>query len=324
VRYASYDSPGPVEVADLDKDGRPDVVVAHGGSVKAGVYRGMSNGMLAAEELYTVPAASHYNPHGLAIGDFTDDGWLDVAIANDSRGIVVLRNAGAGTPPPSPSPSASPNPSPSVQPSISPSPSVNPSPTPTPTPAQPPSEPRSLVTSPNLAAGIGLSWQPPTSAGTSPINGYRIYRETTSGAETVVSVGPILSFTDTDVANGATYWYRVAALSASGEGPASGPVVAQRGTPPSTPIGVTIAAGKQVLTLKWSAPASTGGSPITGYRIYRGTTSSGGTFLVSVGAGTATFTDASVTRRTRYYYRITATNVLGEGPMSAQVNAVAK
>ena len=40
VAYDSYDIPTPVEVADLDRDGRADVVTLHSGWLRAGVYRG--------------------------------------------------------------------------------------------------------------------------------------------------------------------------------------------------------------------------------------------------------------------------------------------
>ena len=44
----------------------------------------------------------------------------------------------------------------------------------------------------------------------------------------LATIGNLLSFTDTTVANGATFHYSVAAISAFGEGPRSVAVVAQR------------------------------------------------------------------------------------------------
>ncbi len=82
VSYPSYDIPEPVDVAELDLDGRADVVTLHGGFVAAGVYRQQAGGTLAPEELYPIPYASHYNPHGLAVGDINGDGAPDVVEAD--------------------------------------------------------------------------------------------------------------------------------------------------------------------------------------------------------------------------------------------------
>jgi hypothetical protein len=102
VSYASYDIPEPVEVADVDLDGRADVVTLHGGWSRAGAYLQQTNGTLALEELYTIPYASHYNPHGLAVGDLNGDGSPDLALADYNHGLVVLRNTRAVPPPPAP------------------------------------------------------------------------------------------------------------------------------------------------------------------------------------------------------------------------------
>jgi hypothetical protein len=99
VSYPSLDNPGPVEVADLDVDGRADVVTLHNGWYAAGVYRQQGNGALAAEELYTLPYAS-YEPHGLAVSDINGDWAPDVAIADYNSGLVVLRNTSTPPPPP--------------------------------------------------------------------------------------------------------------------------------------------------------------------------------------------------------------------------------
>jgi len=88
----SYDIPEPVEVADVDGDGRADVIVAHGGWNALGVYRQGPTGGLGAEALEPIPYASHYNPHGLAVGDINGDGTRDVVIADYNNGLVVLRH----------------------------------------------------------------------------------------------------------------------------------------------------------------------------------------------------------------------------------------
>jgi hypothetical protein len=100
--YTSYDIPEPVDVADFDLDGRADVVTLHGGWNRAGLYRQLPGGGLDVEELYPIPYASHYEPHGLAVGDLNGDGSPDVALADYNYGLVVLRNVDAGTPPPPP------------------------------------------------------------------------------------------------------------------------------------------------------------------------------------------------------------------------------
>ena len=99
ARYPSYDIPEPVDVADVDLDGRADVVTLHGGWNRAGLYRQSASGGLGAEELYAIPYASHYEPHGLAVGDIDGNGSPDIALADYNNGLVVLRNVDAVPPP---------------------------------------------------------------------------------------------------------------------------------------------------------------------------------------------------------------------------------
>jgi hypothetical protein len=175
---------------------------------------------------------------------------------------------------------------------------------------------------------IHLSWTAPASDGGSPVTGYRLYRSTSAGTETFLrNVGNITSFDD-PVAAG-TYYYKVTAVNAVGEGAPSAEASATSNNPPaatapSAPRDVTAApaSGKGV-QLSWAVPASTGGSPITGYRIYRSTAAGGEVLLTSVGVVTS-FKDSSTIRGTTYFYVVSAVNAVGESAKSGEVSAVAK
>src|SRR5256884_188853 len=90
-------------------------------------------------------------------------------------------------------------------------------------------------------------------------------------------------------------------------------------TPPSAPKNLAATAGNAQVTLTWQAPASNGGSPITNYRIYRGTSSNGETLLATIG-NVLTYTDTAVTNGVTYYYQVSAVNGAGEGPRSNEAS----
>ena len=96
------------------------------------------------------------------------------------------------------------------------------------------------------------------------------------------------------------------------------------GGQPSAPTYVTASqSGSPGVLVYWYPPSSYGCGSLTGYRIYRSTTSGTQTFLASVGA-VYTYQDSATTAGVRYYYRVSAVNVCGEGPRSAEVSAVAR
>lgn len=102
VVLPSYDMPEPVEIADIDLDGRRDIVTAHGGWYAVGAYLQKPDGTLATERLFTVPYASHYLWKAMDIGDVTGDGRPDVVLADTNHGLVVLPSTAAtvADPPP--------------------------------------------------------------------------------------------------------------------------------------------------------------------------------------------------------------------------------
>src|SRR5436309_1925064 len=190
-------------------------------------------------------------------------------------------------------------------------------------PATPPGAPQGLGATADDAT-VTLTWSSPSSNGGSPITKYRIYRSTTGGGETLqATIGNVLTYSDTSVTNGVTYYYQVSAVSNVGEGPrsneASATPTAPAG-PPGAPQGLVATAGDATVTLTWSAPNSNGGSPITNYRIYRGTSSNGETLKATIG-NVLTYTDTTVTNGVTYYYQVSAVNNVGEGPRSNEASA---
>ena len=64
-----------------------------------------------------------------------------------------------------------------------------------------------------------LNWNAPAYTGTSPIEKYNIYRRTKFANETLIaSVNGTLTYTDTEVEGGNTYYYRISATNDDGEG----------------------------------------------------------------------------------------------------------
>ena len=198
-----------------------------------------------------------------------------------------------------------------------------------------PSSPQNLQSSPGDGY-VDLNWYAPSSDGGSAITEYRIYRGTSYGkqffldsvtaSKTVTLVGTSKTitlgrYTDTAVTNGQTYYYHVTAVNAAGESSPSDDVSAKPQGPPGSPRNVTAAASDSYVKLEWIAPSDDGGSKITKYNIYRGTTSGGETLRKTVG-NVLTYTDNDVTNDRTYYYQVSAENTIGEGAMSYEASAI--
>ncbi|UCE38626.1 MAG: PQQ-binding-like beta-propeller repeat protein, partial [Thermoplasmata archaeon] len=184
----------------------------------------------------------------------------------------------------------------------------------------PPSAPQNL----QAIAGNGyvkLTWDPPIFEGSFPITNYTIYRGTASGSEIfLIEVGNVTNYNDTSVLNGIRYYYIVKARNIVGDGPFSNEVDAMPIGWPSTPQDLQTSSGDSYIDLDWSAPITDGGGPITNYRIYKGTSPGALTFYVELG-DVQFYHDIVVTNGITYYYKVSAVNNLGEGPLSNEASA---
>jgi PKD domain len=86
--------------------------------------------------------------------------------------------------------------------------------------------------------------------------------------------------------------------------------------PPAPLLGAALQSKTGVL-LNWQAPDN-GGSPITGYQIFRGTTS-GEMLLANIPAAKSVYLDKTAKSTTQYFYRVAAKNKLGAGPLCGEV-----
>ena len=89
-------------------------------------------------------------------------------------------------------------------------------------------------------------------------------------------------------------------------------------TVPAAPV-LSGSAAKRSAKLSWTSPAN-GGSAVTTYRVYRSTSATTGFTLRATLGVTTAYSDTAVTGNTKYYYRVTAANAVGEGPASNTVS----
>ena len=191
------------------------------------------------------------------------------------------------------------------------------------TPAALPGAPTNVVASAGNASA-SVTWDAPASDGGEPITGYTITPYIGSTAQTPVTVGDVTEDEVTGLTNGTAYTFTVTATTAAGSGPASTASNSVTPTntvvPPGFPTGVEATAGNASATVTWVAPASDGGSPVTGYVItpYIGTTAQ-----TAVDVGNVLTDDVTgLTNGTTYTFTVSAVNTAGTGTPSAASSAV--
>jgi hypothetical protein len=188
----------------------------------------------------------------------------------------------------------------------------------------PPQSPTGLGVTPGQHS-LKLTWTPPTESGTTPIAGYTL---SLGGLPVADLPASATTYTFTGLRSGTAYTVSVAAHNDSD---ASSPAAISAKTLASAPsaprIGTAVSGAKGgAITAKatWSAPASTGGSAVTSYRVTALRVSSTGVVVgrktVKVGASkralVMTLTKGS------YRFAVVAVNAIGASKASARSNRV--
>lgn len=87
-------TPEDVTIADMNQDGRPDIVVANFGTNNVGVFLGIGPGTFNTEQTF----AAGVGPNSVAVADADGDGFPDVVVANaNDQTIGVLPSNARGT-----------------------------------------------------------------------------------------------------------------------------------------------------------------------------------------------------------------------------------
>jgi fibronectin type 3 domain-containing protein len=146
---------------------------------------------------------------------------------------------------------------------------------------------------------------------------YNLKQSLVSGGSYTVTATNLasLTFTNSELTNGTTYYYVVSAVNAAGEGTNSAEVSATPLPPiPAVPAGLAAQAGNGHVSLHWNTAANA-----AGYAIYRSTFSGGfDTFVASV--TTTNYNDVTAIPGATYYYSLTATNLAGASDFSGQAS----
>jgi hypothetical protein len=175
---------------------------------------------------------------------------------------------------------------------------------------------------------VTVAWTTPADNGGSGISDYIVqFRTDVVGSSWQTfndGVATGTSATVIGLTNGISYRFRVAAITGFGTGNFS--VESNAVTPlapPAAPTGLSGTRGNQQVTLTWTAPANTGGRPVTDYVIQY--SSNGGGSWITFPDGLSSSTTATVTgltNGTAYRFQVAAVTDFAQGAFSAPSIAV--
>ena len=185
-----------------------------------------------------------------------------------------------------------------------------------------PDPPTGLTATARGRETIRLEWAAPASDGGTAVTGYRIEEspDGTAGSWSDLvgnTASTATTYTHEGLSEGDTRHYRVSAINAAGTSDPSDPAsdTTEEAAAPGAPTGLTATArGTDAIRLEWSAPASDGGSPLSGYRIEESPDGSSGSWSDLVGntnSTAVTYDHTGLSSSSTRHYRVSAINAVG-------------
>src|SRR5207302_213828 len=120
------------------------------------------------------------------------------------------------------------------------------------------------------------------------------------------------TYSNTGLAPGTSYTYRVSAITSIGtSNPSNTASATTSSTAPQPPTGLTATTvSSSQINLSWTAPSNNGGSAITGYEIERSTDNGIKWYAIvsNTNSTSATYSDSGLAHSTIYSYRVSAIN----------------
>ncbi|CAN2228422.1 Listeria/Bacterioides repeat [Candidatus Nanopelagicaceae bacterium] len=175
-----------------------------------------------------------------------------------------------------------------------------------------PSAPRN-VTATGSNGSATVSWDAPADSRGSAVTGYTVtaYTAGNIAAGTCTAVAPTETCSVTGLTNGELYTFKVSATNGIGTSAQStASAAAKPSTIPSAPTSVVASAGDASASISFTAPATDGGSSITGYIVTAsdGTTASGTSSPIRI---------TGLANETAYTFTVKATNANGDSVASS-------
>jgi hypothetical protein len=192
--------------------------------------------------------------------------------------------------------------------------------------------PPTYVRSVSAAAGNGsaaIAWLPPEASYGAPVTSYTasVYATPTGGTAVRSCTVPAVTRTCTltGLANGKTFFAEVKALNAAGVSPVATRVGFTPRTVAGAPGSVKATSAASKVKVTWAAPASNGGTPVTGYKVtVKPSGWSGPAVTLNAAASARALTTGVLKAGKKYEVSLTAVNAAGTSPVSAKVAVVVK
>lgn len=189
-------------------------------------------------------------------------------------------------------------------------------------PPAPPAAPTTLAITVVSNSSLKLSW---VDKATNE-KGFKVERSADGMAFTQITLlgANVLNFTDTALTSSTKYYYRVRAYNDGGASAYTSVVSATTPAPPAPPAAPTTLAVSVVSTSSLKLTWADKSTNETGFKIERSSDGVTFTLITTVGAGVVTYTNTGLTTKTKYYYRVRATNTGGDSANTSVASATTK